>query len=112
MDKEKFLERIKEIGACENDAERRDKLSNLSDEVVKVFDNEDLLNNKIKNLNDDLDSIKKDYEETQKYNRSLWLKLDAQKKESEVLQDTTGIKQEPEKTYKNYDELAKEFMNK
>lgn len=110
MDKNTFLDKIKEIGSCEDDVNRRTMLTNLSDEVSKVFDNNELLNTTINSLNDSLTKANKDLEDTQKANMQLWLKVGEQKQDSQVQENATGIPKQPEKTYKDYDELAKGFM--
>jgi len=110
MDKNTFLDKIKEIGSCEDDVNRRTMLTNLSDEVSKVFDNNELLNTTINSLNDSLTKANKDLEDTQKANMQLWLKVGEQKEDSQVQENATGIPKQPEKTYKSYDELSKGFI--
>lgn len=112
MDKNTFLDRITEIGKCEDDIERRKMLDNVSDEISKVYDNVEMLNTTINSLNDSLSKSNSDLEQAQKANMEFWLKLNAQKTENEVRKEETGIEQKEEKTYKSYDDLAKDFMNK
>ena len=38
MDKDTFLERIKEIGTIESDVDRRTKLTELTDDITAIFD--------------------------------------------------------------------------
>lgn len=110
MDKETFLNKVKEIGSLENDVERRNKLSELSDEVSKVYDNNELLNTTISSLNESLTKTNKDLEDAQKANMKLWLKVGEQKTENEVNEGNLGIKKQEPKTYKSYDELAQGFI--
>ena len=109
MDKNSFLNKIKEIGSCEDDVNRRSMLTELSDEVSKVFDNNELLNTTINSLNESLTKTNKDLEDTQKANMQLWLKVGTQKQDAQVQENATGIPKEPEKEYKSYEELAKQF---
>ena len=50
MLKKEVLEKLTAIGTCEDDAERRDLLTTLSDEIEKDYDERDTL----KTTNDDL----------------------------------------------------------
>lgn len=110
MDKTSFLEAIGEIGKCGDDIERRKLLDSISDEVTKVYDNVELLNTTINSLNESLTKSNSDLETAQKANMEFWLKLNAQKTESEVKEENTGIKEEEKKEYKSYSDLAKSFM--
>ena len=57
MDKDSFLEKIKQIGTLEDEVERRTALTELTDEVSGIFDtNNDLMekNKKLMEKNNDL----------------------------------------------------------
>lgn len=63
MDKQDFLNRITAIGTCEDDAERRTLLANLSTDVESVFDSNATLteeNNNYKDANEKLRSANMD----------------------------------------------------
>ena len=100
MDKEKFLEVIKEIGTCEDEVERRTKLTELSEGVVNIFDsNSDLESKNIKYL--------EEMEKLREANMQLFLRVGSNKTEEEVKEDKTGIKEEvkePRKFSELFDE--------
>lgn len=108
MDKETFLNSISDIGKCEDDAERRTLLSNLSDEAVKIFDNQDNLTTQINTLNDSLTKANEQITKVQGYNMDLYNKLDAQR-QGTSFENATGIKKEEPKEYKSFEDLAKSF---
>lgn len=112
MNKETFNKLIKEIGTIDSDVERREKLSEISEEVSKVFDNNEILNTTLNSLNEKLESKTMELEKVQSANMNLWLKLGEQKEMEKVQENSTGIPKEPEKTYKGFDELAAEFIKK
>ena len=110
MDKDNFLEKIKEIGTCEDIEEVRTKLVSLTEDVSKVYEDAQTDKATIDSLNE---SLKKKEEETEKlreYNMELFKRLPVSKSEEEIKADTTGIKEEPKKEFKSYEELAKRFM--
>ena len=49
MDKNQFLEMVKQIGTIEDEVERRTKLTELSDSVSGIFDSNVELSEKVKN---------------------------------------------------------------
>lgn len=112
MDKKTFLERITEIGSCEDEVKRRSLLTEVSEEVSKVYDNSELLNTTINTLNTTIEKNNEEIERVQSANMELWLKVNAQKSEAQISEDITGVKKEPEKTYKSYDEIAEGFLKK
>lgn len=92
MDKDSFLERIKEIGTTEDIVELRTKLTELSDEVGTVFDtNNDLMEKNKK--------YEEDNEKLRSANMQLFLRVGSDKSEKEILHDKTGEdpKSEPRK---------------
>lgn len=110
MNKEELLSSITEIGTCEDENKRRSLLTSLTENVTKVFDEVDLLKEGSKNLQDSLNKKDEELATAQKYNMDLFLKLEEQRKEVNVMEAETGVKQEEKPVYKSYDELAKEFM--
>lgn len=109
MDKDKFLEKIKEIGTCEDMAQVRTMLTELSDDVTKVYD--EVASNKatIETLNDSIKKKDEDNEKLREYNMEMFKRLPVDKTEAEVKANSTGIKEEQPKEYKSYDEIAKNF---
>ncbi len=72
MDKDQFIQVIQEIGTIEDDAERRNKLTELQDSITTIFDTNDTLtqeNNKYIEENKKL----------QDYNMQLFLRVGNQK---------------------------------
>ena len=100
MDKEKFLETIKEIGTCDDEATRRTLLAEISDEVSLIYDaNETLSQDKEKYLADN--------EKLREANMKLFLRVGDSKDANTVQKDTTGI-QEPEVNIKKFEDLFDE----
>lgn len=105
MDKDTFLSKIAEIGTISDDVERRKILTEVSDEVSKVYDNVDTLNSSIESLNETITKNNEEIERIQGENMKLFLKVEEQKSTKEVTQQKTGVEQEPEKL--SFDELFK-----
>lgn len=110
MDKDTFLNSISQINNCEDEAERRTLLSNLSDEAVKIFDNQDALHNQVNSLNESLTKANEQITKVQGYNMDLYNKLDAQRRDTTPFEESSGIKEEEEKTYRSYEDIAKDFI--
>lgn len=110
MKREDLLSSIEQIGTCEDENQRRSLLTTLTENVGKVFDEVDLLQEGTKNLQESLDTKNEELATAQKYNMEMFLKLQDQRKESDTMESETGIKEEEKPNYKSYDELAKEFM--
>lgn len=99
MDKESFLERIKEIGTCEDDIKRRDILTEVSTQIEKLFDESETLRSSNEKYAQDNETLRE-------ANMKLFLKAnDSSKKE--IDEPTFN---EPEKEYKSYDEISSMFM--
>lgn len=97
MDKNQFLEMIKEIGTIEDEVERRTKLTELTDNVSSIFDsNVDLMEKNKK--------FEEDNEKLRSANMQLFLKVGANKTEKEVQEDQVG-KVEEEKEPRKFDDL-------
>lgn len=58
MDKETFLQLVTEIGTCEDDANRRALLGQLSNDVGGVFDERDTLTTNNNNLTNDNEQLR------------------------------------------------------
>ena len=99
MDKDTFLERIKEIGTCEDEVTRRGILAELGEEVSKIYDsNSELLESNKK--------YEEDNETLRKANMDLFLRVGSDKNDKELLSEETGVKTE-EKPKRKYEDLFK-----
>ena len=76
MDKELFLSKITEIGTCEDDVTRRTLLTELSDEVVSVFDSVATLTESNQSLTDANETLRN-------ANMELFLRVGENKKQDE-----------------------------
>lgn len=88
MDKEQFLEFIKNIGTTEDDAQRRELLTQLSDSMTEIFDN----NEKLINENN---TYKDDNEKLRSANMQLFLRVGA-KSENKKEEKPDGTQEDPE----------------
>lgn len=110
MNREELISSIEKIGTCEDENERRSLLDTLNENVGKVFDEVDLLKNGSKTLEDKLKTKEEELTTAQKYNMEMFLKLQEQRKDDNVIERETGVKQEEKKEYKSYDELSKDYI--
>lgn len=110
MDRDNFLSRIQEIGQCEDSTDRISLLTALSDEVTKMFDSVDSLNDTIKTLNEDSTKDKEQIDKLQKANMDLFLRIGSNKTNEEVNKTSTGLEKEPEK--RKFEDLFKEGDDK
>ena len=72
MEKEEILNKIKEIGTCENEAERRELLASLNDDVSNVFDERNI-------FEEEKMKLEEENEELQKANMKLFLRIGEEK---------------------------------
>lgn len=105
MDKDTFLSKITEIGTVSDDVERRKLLTEVSDEVSKVYDNVDTLNTTIESLNNTITKNNEDIERVREENMKLFLKVEDQKTTKQITKEKTGLDSEPEK--RKYEDLFK-----
>ena len=110
MDKNTLTESIKEIGSCEDVNERLSKLTELQDNMYKVFDENDTLKKDKENLTSEIAKKEEEIVKANKYAMDMFLKVGEQKTESQRQEENTGIKAEEEKQYKSYKDLAKNYM--
>lgn len=87
MDKEAFINKIKEIGTTEDEAERRTMLAELSESVGNIFDE----NAKLTETNT---SVINDNEKLRSANQKLFLMVGTDKPDNQRVEDQTGLKQE------------------
>lgn len=100
MLKDDFLSRITEIGSCEDDVQRRELLSQLSEEAGKDYDNLATLEATNRTLSDDNEKLRS-------ANMKLFLRVGESKDPAEKVKDETGIK-EGDKTKRSFDNLFNE----
>lgn len=103
MDKETFLNKIKEIGTLEDDVIRRDKLTELEQELSPIFD-------KDQELEEENNKYKDEMEKLREANMKLFLRVGSEKTPEEVKQDQTGVKEEYKEPRK-YEDLFDEKGN-
>lgn len=97
MDKNEFLEMVKQIGTIEDEVERRTKLTELTDSVSAVFDSNVDLMEKNKKYEDDNEKLRS-------ANMQLFLRVGANKTEKEIHEDQVG-KTEEEKEPRKFENL-------
>ena len=100
MDKQEFLTRITAIGTCEDEVERRELLSALSEDVGKDYDNLASLSDRNKTLSDDNETLRS-------ANMKLFLRVGESKDDSERKKDETGI-DDKEKEKRDFKDLFNE----
>ena len=97
MTKEEFLNKVLEVGTTEDDVARRTLLTEITDEVSKVYDEVGVLNTTIDSLNTNLNKVNDDLTKAQKANMELFLRVGTPKTETEVNNSNAGVDSEPEK---------------
>lgn len=98
MDKNTFLDSIKEIGTLEDVVEIRTKLAELSDNVSSIFDDND-------SLKEQNTKFEEDNEKLRSANMQLFLRVGTTKTEQEVIKDQTGTEPEQEKEPRKFENL-------
>lgn len=102
MDKNTFIERIKEIGLCEDDVNRRTLLASLETDISGVFDSLEENTNTINSLNNTIEKNNSDMEDLRKANLELFKKVGSN---VNTTKEDLGI--EPEKEKLKYEDLFK-----
>lgn len=97
MDKETFLNKLKEIGTIEDDVQRRDLIADLTDEATTVFD-------EYNNLVEQDQKHTEDIEKLREANMKLFLKVGTENKEPEITKNE-------EKPPRRYEDLFDEKGN-
>lgn len=90
MNKDTFLEKIKEIGTLEDEVERRTALTDLTDSISSIFDT----NN---NLVEENNKYKEDNEKLRSANMQLFLKVGTGKTEQENKKEYEEEEKKPRK---------------
>lgn len=110
MDKDTFLSKISEIGTITDDIERRKLLTEVSDEVSKMYENVDNLNSSIESLNQTITNNNEEMDRIRQENMRLFLRVEEQKSTKQVEQENIGVAKQPEKL--SFDDLFKEGADK
>ena len=100
MNKDSFLEKIREIGVMENEADIRVALTELSDSVLPIFDEKE-------SLESEKEKFKEDNEKLREANMKLFLQV-GDKTPAEAEKETTG---EPVKEPRKFEDLFDETGN-
>lgn len=108
MDKETFLQRIKDIGSTEDTTDRISLLTSLSDEMTEVFDSVNTLQDQINSLNENSTKDKEHIEKLQKANMDLFLRVGEQKSPDTNKGLTDG---ESDNQKRKFEDLFKEGGN-
>ena len=107
MDRETCLNKIKEIGLCENIETARTKLDELKEDISKVYDSADESTQNIESLNQEIEKYKEDMEDLRKANMGLFKRLGAEKTPEEQKKASTGIS-DPEEHRRKFEDLFNE----
>ena len=108
MNKEEFKNKISDIGTTEKVEDIRTKLTELQDEMSKVFDDIETDKTTISTLNSKIEDKDKDLEDLRKANMQLFLKVGETKTPEQVKEASTGVKEEPEANKRKFEDLFKE----
>ena len=107
MELNEFLEKITNIGTCEEASERLTMLSELSEGVTNLYNDYDLRQTTIDTLNETLKNKDEKMSKLQEANMDLFLRVNAQTSKAEQTKVTTGIEQ-PEDNKLKFEDLFKE----
>lgn len=110
MNKEELLNSITEIGKCEDITERLSLLTNLHDNVDKLYNDLDIEKQGNEKLKEELETRTKELNTAQEYNMQMYLRLGESKKDSEVQKEETGVKPEEKVEHKSFEELSKGYL--
>lgn len=100
MEKQDFLNRITAIGSCDDDVQRRELLSQLSEEASKDYDN-------LATLTETNTTLMSDNETLRQANMKLFLRVGADKDPDEQNKDKTGV-DDKGKEKRSFDNLFNE----
>lgn len=84
MEKQDFLNRLSEIGTCEDEVQRRELIASLQDDASKDYDN-------LTSLTEENSNLTTKNEELMQANMKLFLRVGESKNQDEVNKGNTGI---------------------
>lgn len=89
MTREEVLDRLKQIGTIEDDVQRRELLTEVTEEVSTIYESADTVTK-------ELETSKSEIEKLREANMKLFLKVGEVKSPEEKQKETTGLEKEPE----------------
>lgn len=98
MDKQGFLDKLKAIGTSEDEVERRTMISELTDEVTRVYDENSTLTESNKNYLEDNEKLRS-------ANMQLFLRVGENKTPEQINEDKTGVKDDPTPEPRKFENL-------
>lgn len=108
MDKEQFLKAIKDIGTEEDEVQRRDLLTKLSDDINNIFDTNESLKQTNETLTQEKTQYEQDMETLRQANMKLFLRVGAEKTEEEIKASKIGVEVKEEKKPREFKDLFNE----
>lgn len=100
MEKQEFLNRITTIGSCDDDVQRRELLSQLSEEASKDYDN-------LVTLTETNLTLMNDNETLRQANMKLFLRVGEERNPDDKRKDETGV-DDKGKEKRSFDNLFNE----
>lgn len=107
MDKVELLKKIKEIGTCEDDVQRRTLVAEVHDEVSNTYAEYETLQTDHETLKTTNKKFEEDNETLRQANMKLFLRVGNDKSEQQQQQDTTGV-QKPDESKRKFEDLFNE----
>lgn len=98
MIKEEFDKKLQEIGTLEDISDVRVKLAELSDDMIKVFDDSTHYEETSKKLTEENEKLRS-------ANMELFLRIGANKSEEEIKEETIGKDEEQEPEPRKFEDL-------
>ena len=105
MERDDILKRITDIGTCEDEVERRNLLTSLTNDMGKVFDERDTNKNMIDSLNTTIKENNEKIDKLRESNMSLFLQVTEDKQSNNV---PTGEIPEENKEKRKFEDLFDE----
>ena len=85
MTRDEVMNALTELGTIEDAAERRSRITSISEEVTSIYDNNE-------NLTSSNAKLTEDKKKLQEYNMELYLKVGAQKQKEETKPQSEDLK--------------------
>lgn len=101
MDRQQMIDRITEIGTCEDDAARRTLLAEFRQEAENDY-------NQLESLTATNQSLTADNESLRDANMKMFLAMGSPKDDKTQLEDKTGLKTDPEPEKLKFEDLFDE----
>ena len=105
MDKQGFLDKLKAIGTSEDEVERRTMISELTDEVTRVYDEVTRVYDENSTLTESNKNYLEDNEKLRSANMQLFLRVGENKTPEQINEDKTGVKDEPTPEPRKFESL-------